>query len=126
MATVCMIALCLLILILSNPVHSTDQERLSGKALKVRLQERGLVCHGCVDKGDALAVLRAHSRSVVSNLTAIASDGEEQLLSDYQVETKNRMHIEDGTYYIGDKHVCEVRGNGTTCVVLERASISSS
>ena len=75
--------LCLLVLLAS--FQCEDYSKKSGSEIKRLLRERGLKCEGCVDKADALAILRHRSAQVVSDLTLTASDGEHQLLSDYQV-----------------------------------------
>mmetsp|Transcript_9118 Transcript_9118/g.16187 ORF Transcript_9118/g.16187 Transcript_9118/m.16187 type:complete len:149 (-) Transcript_9118:954-1400(-) len=117
--------LCLLVLLAS--FRCEDHSKKSGSELKRLLRERGLRCEGCVDKADALALLRHRSAQVVSDLTSTASDGEHQLLSDYQVSEWQRQAIialensESPEPYprLIDGAICEDRVNGTICRMLD-------
>eukprot|EP00668_Euglena_longa_P038248 GGOE01049243.1.p2 GENE.GGOE01049243.1~~GGOE01049243.1.p2 ORF type:complete len:135 (-),score=40.94 GGOE01049243.1:475-843(-) len=109
----CLTLLLLLLVALLSCVALEEEESgwLSGRDLRAQLRRRGLSCPGCVDKADVLAILRQHAEEVAKQMMVTASDGDQQLLEDFQVSTV-LPEIPDGV-------LCEFRHNETYCVVLD-------
>jgi len=110
------VALVLLAFLVATACASGEVARNpSGKELRTLLRQRGLQCPGCVDKADVVAVLRQHSAAIAADLTPVATDGDQQLLSDFKVAPAptHQVNLPDDIPVL-----CEERINGTICLVF--------